>query len=194
MKLLSRVLFLSLESKAFSLMFESLFPVMLKWFNITANCQLCPFWMTAPCKCLNLHKYHFTIYNILSSLSGSKVKKKGNPTQNLIECTPTQKNQTFPSSKPDSLADSCTEKSLFYEPSLAVAQVGITGYSNAACQPQTTPSAMKSNVIHLVQSKELQLLRASFTLLRNSPKLSLHPKKFNNVPVSVSSPSKRPWL
>lgn len=150
--------------------------------------------MTAPCKCLNLYKYHFTIYNILSSLSGSKVKKKGNPTQNLIECTPTQKNQTFPSSNPDSLADSCTEKSLFYEPSLAVAQVGITGYSNAACQPQTTPSAMKSNVIHLVHSKELQLLRASFTLLRNSPKLSLHPKKFNNVPVSVSSPSKRPWL
>lgn len=79
MKLLSRVLFLSLESKAFSLMFESLFPVMLIWFNITANCQLCPFWMTAPCKCLNLYKYHFTIYNILSSLSGSKVKKKREP-------------------------------------------------------------------------------------------------------------------
>jgi hypothetical protein len=83
---------------------------------------------------------------------------------------------------------------LFYEPFLAVAQVGTTGYSNAACQPQTTASAMKSNMIHLVQSRELQLLRASFTLLRNSPKLSLHPKKFNNVPVSVSSPSKRPWL
>jgi hypothetical protein len=71
------------------------------------------------------------------------VKKKRNPTQNLIQCTPTQKNQTFPSSKPDSLADSCTEKSLFYGPFLAVAQVGTRGYSNAACQPQTTASAIE---------------------------------------------------
>ncbi len=172
-------------------MFESLFPVMLIWFNIKANCQLCPFWMKAPRKCLNFINItsQFTTFSALYLVQ--KWKKKGNPTQNQIECTPTQKNQTFPSSKP---ADSCTEKSLFYEPFRAVAQVGTTGYSNAACQPQTTASTMKSNVIHLVQSKELQLLRASFTLLRNSPKLSLHPKKFNNVPVSISSPSKRPWL
>lgn len=143
MKLLSRVLFLSLESKAFSLMFESLFPVILIWFNIKANCQLCPFWMIAPCKCLNLYKYHFTIYNVLSSLSGSKLKKKWNPTQKIRHFqVPSLTVWQIP-----------VQRILFYEPFLAVAQVGTTGYSNAACQPQTIASAMKSNMIQLCNPK-----------------------------------------